>query len=260
MPDWTIALFGHWKYNWVLFETEHNISVARFVDEPEWDSENKGWIVDHQFMPSSVYDLRQMTGNEKREVPGDIVAFKQSGQDWTELEKRHFLIVDFSGPETPEEMLALSEIEWDLDSYRPYEPMDHSGWYEMVYTKFNARPEPARTKSIQYLTANSGQMYDDYVALCQNRSETPLSPWRKRRFRFLLADLESKGVDVDRMLDKSEIYVPKVNLTISDSYDKLRDRYALETDGLNRIKPRTLEEMENPKTAEEIIAEIRSEK
>jgi hypothetical protein len=254
VSKWSVALFGHEKYNWILFETEYNVSVARFVNPPE--VVEKGWLVDGQFMPSSVYDLREMKDNIRRAKPGYVIGYKPYGQDWTDTEKKEFLIVTIDGL-TISQIAAMCEPEFDLNSYKTYAPKTKESFLVYLWEKTLKYVEPPRSALQQDITNTLNTRYDEYLHYVWLRSALPTNHWRKRRFRILELDLKTLGVDLERMKDKRLLYNPSISVPLDACYDKLKDKYVPDASGLNEIKKRTVEEMLNPLTAEEILAGLR---
>ncbi len=213
---WSVALFGHYKYNYELREIEQttvrlskgvnyqnlelfeivkiNKTVGRFVERPDSYDDSK-------------YFVYEITGNERRAKPGDIIALRPFDKaNWTPTEKKHFLIVTIEGDLLPEKIPGITEPIWDLNSY-PIKSADEIDW-----TLVNP--------DLKQL-----ELY-------------PEKHIKKRRFSLPLTTLESAAIDIDKMLDinteheRSDKIFDKLQ-----SFDKLNDRNILETDGLNTIQP-----------------------
>ena len=207
MAKWTIALFGHYK--------PHDI----------------GW--------------------ERRAFPGDIVAFKPIEQEftWTDTEKKEFLIITIDGP-TENQMLGLCEPQWDLTSYRPFAPDKDLATF---VTRMQARIAVKRTASdpdmlkrmLDDLESKKDLLYAEHIEATRERSRFPMQHFKKRRFHIPLTTLESLGVVLPVMLDKTFFYNPKLPvIDPTDCFDKFRSRLTLASDGLNTIRPLTNTELD----------------
>lgn len=79
--------------------------------------------------------------------------------------------------------------------------------------------------------------YWDTVMSLDKETGLPKEYVYKRRFNILMSDLESWGIDIEKMKDKDLSYVPKLDtIDYKQCFDKLRNRKVLKTDGLNMIK------------------------
>jgi hypothetical protein len=153
---------------------------------------------------------------------------------------------------------ALCEQEQDLNSYEVYATMDKDTWWYQQYTKIKQKYANAE-KGLRLLQENRSKWYDEYLQAAQEACGFPQRHWRKRRFRVELDALRDYGVNIEAMLNTQILYVPKIApIEITNIYDKLRERNVQKGDGLNHQRPRTLAEMMEPKTVEEIIKELRA--
>ena len=142
----------------------------------------------------------QAPGWEKRAVPGDIIAFKPIEHEsrWTPTERKEFLIVTIDGV-SRDQMEALCEEYWDLNTWKEYDPKDIVADIDIP---------------------------------------TPQDIVKKRRFNIPVIDLVSTGVNETAMLDKKYLYNPKLSdFTKFSCIDKINSRYINITDGLNMIEP-----------------------
>jgi len=119
MAKWSVALYGHDKPRYYMIEREYNVRVATFVDPPKWDPGKQQWADGLIIFPISAYELRNVTGWEKRAAPGDIIAYKEWKPDifWSPTERREFLIVTIDGPteqhtesQYPRQILVMMEL------------------------------------------------------------------------------------------------------------------------------------------------------
>ena len=178
----------------------------------------------HQkYIPAIEDDPVEYAAAIKRAKPGDVVTFKpyKAGEtQWTPTEYKQFLIVAIDGV-TKAQMEALCEQEYDMDSYPEYSPMD-------------------------ILAANNEGIgdYNNYLKHVQEESKLPKASKNKRRFNVTPADLVTKGVVIERMLDTKDEYKPNPEVLYTDITDTLNKRKVTPTDGLNMIKPLTDEELE----------------
>ena len=255
MAKWSVALFGHDKYKYGIFETEHNVCVARYVNAPSWNESYQRWEDGKVLFPAHVYHLYETIGNERRCVPGSIVAFKPYGQDWSELEKKHFLIVTVDGLDQFQ-MAALCEEEWDLGKYKPYAPLTFAEYFTIQWNKTLLYADPSRPQG--FLEANKDKWYGKYLWMEEHKSAVATVHWKKRRYRVMESDLENMGVDLVDMKEKDTLYNPDLEISLNTCFDKLKDRYVLGVDNFKLIPDRTLDEMRNPKTADELLAEIKT--
>jgi hypothetical protein len=183
-------------------------------------------------------------GWEKRPEPGDIVAFKSSGQDWTDTEKKEFLMVTIDGPEQSQ-MNALCETYFDLNSYELYDPLSFDDWYSMMYLKAETSADPQ--KAIALLDQNKTEWYAEYIKGAKERCRWPKLRYRSRRFHVPLNDLKILGVDEAKMLNRDLIYEPVLaDIIKTQCYDKKNARYVLLTDELNELQPLTDGELNIP--------------
>ena len=84
------------------------------------------WKVGDRQFQKEKHILHTVEGNEKRAIPGDIIHYKEDKEDgrplWVTNEESHFLVLRIDDLEK-EQMLALTEQEYDLNSYSIYSPM-----------------------------------------------------------------------------------------------------------------------------------------
>ena len=252
---YSFALFGHYKPNWSMIEIEYDTLVATFVDEPKWDAGQKAWIDGKIVFPEHVYRLHQWIGNERRAVPGDVIACKEAPAFWTATERKEFLIIEIDNL-TFIQANALCEMEWDLNSYNLYDPLSEENWYARQVEKTLLTNDPP--SSLKKLDEKRIEWFENYMFGEKFKNRFPKTHWKKRRFNIPLTTLESKGVDIEQMLDRKVLYNPTIESNKLEYYDKLKQRNILETDKLKTIKPRTDEEMENPPSLEETLGRIRS--
>jgi hypothetical protein len=260
MAKWSVALFGHNKPNFSMIEIGTDTTVVTFVNEPAFYDKLPvtglpGWLDGLIEFPNHVYRLHPWVGNEKRNIPGDVVAFKEEDGYWSETERKHFLIATIDGP-THNQMEALCEMEHDLSSYKAYEPDNLQLFYDKLAAKAPEKADPI--EFMDKLDANKEIYYDNYLNGMQRWSAYPLNHWRKSRFNVAESVLQNAGVDLVRMKDKNDLYAPLVTFNKLDMYDKLRQRAVTGDDTIDFIWPRTLEEMQNPKTVEELLTELRA--
>lgn len=244
---WAVALFGHYKPRYELRENKlTTVLLSRgtnYQDIEQFEEAEIHKVVSrHVDLPTGFDEAElfvyNVTGWEKRAIPGDIIAFKPYGEDWTDLEKTHFLIVTIDGLDRSQ-MTAFCEAYYDLDSYEPYNPMTLEEWYAFMQNKYASIP-----KTLGLLEINKDKWYGEYIEGQKERSAYPRQHLKKRRFHVQMDDLESMGVETDRMLSKEEFYSPALSETTKlGCFDKMDMRYVNEEDGLNLIRPLTFEEV-----------------
>jgi len=169
-------------------------------------------------------------GWEKRAVPGDVIAYKPIDQKdrWTPTERAEFLIVTIDGP-SQAQMEALCEPFWDTNSYRPYEPLSYDD-FVLSFVDPDVIDKPSA--------------YAKYLEMMLENSRLPTTYLKKRRFNIPLETLKSAGVDEVKMLDRELLYSPKLpTLPYTESFDKMKSRNVLASDGLRLIEARTNEEI-----------------
>ena len=160
-------------------------------------------------------------GWEKRAVPGDLIAMKPYGQDWTETEKKEFLVVTIEGPSNLQ-LSGLRELYWNMESYMPYNPIKKTA-FEILQPRDD---------------------YDFYLEMEQQRCCHPTDHVKKRRFHISLDDLKKIGVDSARMLDMDKVYAPDLSIIdMTDISDKLRSRKIRHDDGLRELDELTVHQM-----------------
>ena len=104
----SVALFGHYKPRYAIRQNETGQVVAESYEQPG-TSANK-WVIGGQEYSQSTHFLYEYPGWEFREAPGDIIAYKpwSEGVDWTENEKKRYLIVVIDGIDA-DEMYVLTQ-------------------------------------------------------------------------------------------------------------------------------------------------------
>jgi len=280
MAKWSVALFGHYKPEYYIIRNELWIQkipygvwvggkyeiriqevrhdkrmVASFLADEFVEETDHFRVGDSTFLKADHY-LHPCEGRIKRAIPGDVIAAKPVGQPWTSTEKKQFLILDIDDLE-PAQSEAICEPEMDLDSYRPYDPMEYGAWLSMMQLKSLSKADPVKANAL--LEMDKEQWYQEYLIGCQEASAMPTDNWRKRRFNIDLVTLETAGADPSSMLNKELEYAPKLRTFYpNEVFDKLLERKIESTDKLEFQKPRTLEEMLNPKTGTEILSEIKT--
>ena len=272
MAKWSVALFGHHKPRFELREiawTDHIPIVAHgYHGEPyyynieSYSEPGKGYagtgyhamttdikragtvkiqkrISTHVEMPVGFDDKKHFVYNvvewEKRARPADIITFKQHGKDWTDVEKQHFLIVTLEGLEE-NQLVAICERLWDTNSYKVYNPLSFKDWEIMMTQKANQSSNPEL--ALYTLNLNKEDWYQKYVDGEKEKCAYPQNYLKKRRFHIPINDLKNLGVDENEMLCTECSYVPQIrNINRLECFDKLNNRYVLESDGLNTIQP-----------------------
>lgn len=177
----------------------------------------------------------KVDGWGKRAQIGDIIAYKlyEDAWRWTPNERKEFLIVTVDGP-TLEQMEAMCEQKYDLDSYVPYAPMSYAEWENLMTQK------AIKNYNVKWATFDiekRTEFYNEYVAGCKVWSAYPKKHTNKRRFFIRASELKQKGVDLKSMLDRGLFYDPQPEFQHTEIWDKLRTRKVLQTDGLNPIQP-----------------------
>ena len=158
MAKWTAALFGHHKPRFELREIEYSdhypivsygyhgnpyyylassfTEVGRgyagtgyheMTKDPKLAGSVKiqKTISRHVEEPTNFdngrYFIYNVVGWEKRACPGDIIALKPFGQDWTPKEKMEFLPITLDNIE-PEQLPGICEPVWDTNDYKYVDP------------------------------------------------------------------------------------------------------------------------------------------
>lgn len=216
MAKWSVALFGHQK-----------------------------------FIPNEVDSPVEYAAAIKRTEPGDIVAYKPYNGEtqWTDLERRRFLIVTIDGP-TEGQILALVEKNFDLTSYRIYDPLDNGSWRSQLIAQWNTLTQTQKDQMLAWWnslsTAEQDSLYDEYIVNKKNECRYPTKYIKKRRFTITQTTLSNAGVNLTRMFDTSDLYDPYPDFIITDPFDRINDRNILITDGLNVIQPLADNELITP--------------
>lgn len=207
-------------------ETEINQVASRHVEIPIGFNNEKLFIYN-------------VLGWEKRAIPGDIVSSRPYKANYPP--SAGSLIISVDGLERGQAE-ALCEPYWDLESYEEYNPMIFIDWYGDMFLK--AENASNKKEALQLLETNKLNWYDEYIKEMQERSAYPKTYLKKRRFNIPLEDLSNFGVDVLKMLDVNLVYQPQIFvLRKTHCYDKIREGYIFETDGLNFIKPKDFGEV-----------------
>ncbi len=143
-------------------------------------------------------------------------------------------------------MDALMEQEWDTTSYDPLVLQTQVDW-EVSRLAFIATLTPIarRDKAQADFDSNKDVMYQEYRDYQYERCKFPKEYHNKRRYIIDPADLAAKGVDIDRMVDRGDQYDPQPEFTEVDIYDRVNKRKVKKNDGLNKIKPRTNQEIDD---------------
>jgi hypothetical protein len=134
------------------------------------------------------------TGSNKRAQPGDIIEVMPIDHKWSDLEKKHFLIIEIDSLDL-KQVPALKEPIYDTS-----------------------------LKALKY-DSETGKYLATKVI-------------KKRRFNIPISDLSIFGVNLDDMLNKEKMYVPKIlPLAKTDIYDTLNSQYINTETNLETIKP-----------------------
>lgn len=158
MAKWTVALFGHHKPRYELREIEYSdhypiVSYGyhgnpHYYLKSSFTEPGKGYagtgyteltkdpkqagsvkiqktisrhIEEPNHFDNGRYFIYNVAGWEKRAMPGDIIALKPFGQDWTLKEKMEFLPITLDNIE-PEQLPGVCEPVWDTDDYEIIDP------------------------------------------------------------------------------------------------------------------------------------------
>lgn len=217
---------------------EINRTVSRHVEMPtDFDTEK--------------YFVYNVLGWEKRVEPTDIIAYKsyrmqkgivgyskfhEYGKDvWTEKERKEFLLITLDNLEYGQ-MAGICEPLWDTNSYKIYDPLSFQDWETMMIHKINQGSNVQQ--GLYIFNLKKDEWYQEYIDTEKEICAYPSDHLRKRRFCIPMNDLKILGVDEIKMLDKAIEYVPDMrDIQKIESYDKLKNRYTLESDGFNLIKP-----------------------
>lgn len=208
---WSVALFGHHKYKYELRERE--LSKVRLSKGTNYQGieiftdvfihKTVGKFIDRPAgFNSDIYFIYEITGTNERAQPGDIIGIRPINHlnKWTPTEKKRFLIIFIDNLDS-HQLIGITEPVWDLNSYPDMTDFDWS-----------------KTTDAELL------LY-------------PQKHLNKRRFSIELNVLENAGIDIQRMLDINELYIPDKIFDKSECFDKLNKRKIITTDNLNPIKP-----------------------
>ena len=247
MSEWSVALFGHYKSRYELREIEKvpikQVVAHGYHGEP-WYYEEASFIgpglgyadtgytrmtpdigkaaftlVDkvvsrHVDEPTGFddkkYKIYNVMGWEKRAEPGDVISLIPLTHEskWVPNEEKEFLIIQLADI-TPEQIPGIIEPIWDL--------------------------EAANAELAEWDQKKIDELKEPFYLL-------PSVHLKKKRFNITLADLQFRGVDTAKMLDKTLRYRPTIQpIAKLEVYDKLNDRYVEETDNLNTVEPIVLE-------------------
>jgi hypothetical protein len=155
------------------------------------------------------------------------------GKDiWGTEERKEFLLVDIDGP-TREQLAGFVEPHWDLSSYPKFEPMDRTQFEYDLVSEYYRRGGALR----QINPDEIEEMWMEYIRSLARYCSIPATHLKKRRMCVQLDVLESKGVDLEKMLDRNLTYVPDVEITLTDCWDKMKVRKIDNSDKLRLIEP-----------------------
>ena len=222
MAKFSVALFGHEKPRFYLRSRKTGEIVHQLVDDPG------------DFSKDTEYYVYECQGWERRAVPGDIVSVRPLNHQWTDREKKEFLIVEIDGLE-PAQIGGIEEPEWDLNSYELYQPLSANDWYALMWSK--ADRSKNRKKALQQLEETKDKNYAEYLVALKMRCAYPKEHLKKRRFGLKQDDLVTSGVNLELMLDPQIIYVPNVSVEKEACFDKLNTDYVKADASLQPIKP-----------------------
>jgi hypothetical protein len=215
MAKWSVALFGHEK-----------------------------------FIPLEVDDPVEYAAAIKRAKPGDVISYRPwaPGRIWVPHTYEICLICSVDGV-TEEQMRALKEQEWDLDSYPVYNPLDNGSWRSQLVAWWQTLPQEEQDEKMAWWNslseAEKDALYDQYLGEFRNNCRYPTTHKNKRRFQATPADLAAKGVDLGRMMDTGDFYDFQPDFLYTELTDMMLGRKVLPTDGLNVIQPQTDQELED---------------
>ena len=179
-------------------------------------------VYNPKFLPSVIR-------NKFCHLPCASMYHRTGHEVWTPNEKSVCLRVLMDVDNGVEGIHAAIEPEWDIESY-------------------SLVPE-----GVDVFSAPDKDREKNLVAF-----RNPQLPWRKRRFNLPLDVLRDMGVDIDKMKNRDVEYTPELDpINITKTQDKLKQRAASETDGFNRIKPRTDTEIKFPPKTEAVLANLR---
>lgn len=153
----------------------------------------------------TLYYLYNVRGWEVRANPGDFIDYKpyKDREIWTPIERREFLILTINGLER-EQMEALKEPYFNITDVK----------------------ENLTQKHIDDLDP------EEWITL------SPNSYFNKRRMGMLLTDLSSLGVDLGRMFDLDDEYIPRIaDLNKLQVQDKMRERKIDASDNILEYNP-----------------------
>jgi hypothetical protein len=198
-----------------------------------------------QIIPTMGEDPVEHAAAIKRAKVGDVIGFHpyEERHKWTPNEKRLFLIVTIDGP-TREQMEAMCEQEWDLDSYEPLDLMLQPDWEADIQSRISQAADPVKAQ-MKWDARDKDADYAEYKKHKYDNCRFPTAHKNKRRFNIAEALLESKGVDLAILKNKSIEYSPVVDLDWTEVDDKVKGRKVLATDGINFIPARTDQEIDD---------------
>jgi len=199
---WSVALFGHNKWRYELRENklttvklsmginyqgieqfreeQVHLTVSRHVDEPtDYDTEK--------------YFVYACTGCEKREIPGDVIAFKpyEHRNKWTPTERKQFLIVTIDGL-TRAQMEALCEPYYDLVDVGYKETED--GKTEVLLGILKERRFNIPVDDLKVLDVASSKMLDkEQLYVPSIRDISKLDYYDKKNNRYVI---EADGLNL----------------------------------------------------------------
>jgi hypothetical protein len=251
---WSTALFGHEKPRYYVQNENTGFNIHQFVEHPG-------------DMPFGM-KLHVCTGVEKRAEPGDVIAFKPD-RCWHCDEKQHADIVSMiRNPKylmsNKAEIKAAYLAGSDPNNWRP------AARFERIWAERHLKigldnpallPEEIREyfsflpgasmwhlrgadtwgeheRRLFLLVDLDDLETDQLVGATEPQFDVEKHPEyiKKRRFKIQLDDLETVGVDIDRMLDPNIKYVPGVGLSRLHCFDKLHSRKINKSDKLRPIQ------------------------
>lgn len=218
----SVALFGHEKPRYYLRSRKTGEIIHQLVEDPG------------DFSKDTEYYVYECQGWERRAAPGDIIAVRPLGQQFSAIERKAFLIVELDGIEL-NQIGGVEEPEWDLTSYELYKPLSLNDWYALMWSKADIAVN--REKALKLLDENKEKWYAEYLVGLKERCRYPREHLKKRRFGVQQNDLETLGVDLELMLDPQVTYSPNITVEKDACFDKLNTTYVRPEATLQPIKP-----------------------
>lgn len=257
--EWLLSkkeeVWGRFKAAKPAGPLERSLKSGEAIQEFErfWVDILKHGIRNPEFLPEPAYSLFSFShGASMWHLYGDSV--------WTENERRRFLIVKMTGFEN-DQVSGMKEVEHDLSSYVPYfDPKDFDAFKALLKKKANESVDRKKALAALNRPGFLDGKYKEYVEMWPHGFFLPKRHWKKRRFAVPLDSLSALGINVDRMLDMNDSYVPEIGeIGREHVWDKLRQRSVSEMDRFQMIQRLTINELKNPKTAEEVLSELRGQ-